>query len=63
MGQIQKSSEPFFICTTFLSKPHFLSEPEFTELQNCLRDVDQNKNFKELENWPAFAVMNASCSS
>ncbi len=35
------------------------------ELQNYLRDVDQvflNKNFKELGNWPAFAVMNAACS-
>jgi hypothetical protein len=23
------------------------------EFQNYLHDVDQNKNFKELENWPA----------
>ncbi len=39
-------------CAT-LTLHDFLSESEFAELQNYLRDVNQNKNFKELENWPA----------
>jgi hypothetical protein len=32
----------------------FLSEPGFSELQNYLRGVDQNKNFKELEKMTVF---------